>query len=101
MARTIDASAVRRVAHLARLRVTNDEIELYARQLSRVLDHMALLDQLDTTDVPPMAHTLSIVNVTRRDEPRTPLTPEEALHNAPQQRDCFIQVPKVLDQESK
>ena len=83
---TFDKDVVRKVAHLARLRVCDAELDLYAEQLARVLDHMSQLNELDTTNVAPTAHALPIVNVLRDDEPRDGLTTQDALHNAPRHR---------------
>ena len=96
----LDETAVRHVAHLARLKITDEEAVRYAGQLSSVLSYMEQLNELDTKDVPPTAHPLPLGNVLRPDEVRECLSQDQALHNAPQQQDGFFRVPKVLDQES-
>lgn len=98
MAGRLNDDAVRHVAQLARLRVTDDEVRLYANQLAKVLDYMEQLNELDTGDVPPMAHAVPLTNVLREDVVRESWPAEAALANAPQKQDGFFRLPKVLDQ---
>ena len=97
---SLDTAAVRHVANLARLEMTDEEIERFTEQLSKVLGFVEQLNELDTTDVPPTAHPLPLQNVFRDDTVRPPWEPKRALHNAPQTQDDCFKVPKVLDQES-
>lgn len=88
---------VEHVALLARLRLTDEERERFTTQLNSILEHFEQLEQIDTSDVPPMSHAVPMSNVLRKDEPGESLTPEEALQNAPgEARDCF-QVPRVIE----
>ncbi len=96
----MDEAAVRNVARLARLKITDAEAALFTSQLSKVLEYVEQLNEVDTRDVPPTAHPLPVSNVFREDVVRPSLTTEQALHNAPDRRDGFFRVPKVLDQES-
>ncbi|MFQ5415314.1 MAG: Asp-tRNA(Asn)/Glu-tRNA(Gln) amidotransferase subunit GatC [Phycisphaerae bacterium] len=96
---SLDESAVRHVANLARLNVSDAEVARYAAQLSAVLAYFEQLKQLDTTDVPPTAHPLPLTNVFRDDLVGPTCTPEFALRNAPSTRDTFFRVPKVLDHD--
>lgn len=100
MSNQLDAAAVRHVAHLARLKVSDEEVMMYARQLSHILDHMQHLNELNTDDVVPTAHPLSVTSILRDDVILDSATPDQALRNAPQRQDDFFRVPKVLDQES-
>ena len=88
------------VASLARLEVSDDEINLYAKQLSDILKYVEKLKELDTSDVPPTAHAVPITNALRDDVPHAPFDPALALSNAPEQQDNMFRVPKVLDQEA-
>ncbi|MEK6797638.1 MAG: Asp-tRNA(Asn)/Glu-tRNA(Gln) amidotransferase subunit GatC, partial [Planctomycetota bacterium] len=97
MSTVINADTVRHIAELARLRLTEEQIETFAVQLARILDHVAQLNELDTAGVPPTAHPSQTTNVFRDDVPHESWSSEAALHNAPQSRDGFFQVPKVLD----
>lgn len=87
---------VRKVALLARLLLTEEEVAEMATQLSRILDYMQILRSVDTSQVEPMAHPLELVNVFREDELRPSLPREEALKNAPKHDgQCYL-VPAVL-----
>ena len=100
MAQKIDEAQVRHIAHLSRLNPTDDEIRLFADQLSSILAYMDQLSEVDTADVQPTAHALPIHNVFRPDVRHTSLTPDAALANAPQRDGHFFAVPKVLEQDS-
>jgi aspartyl-tRNA(Asn)/glutamyl-tRNA(Gln) amidotransferase subunit C len=102
MSSSLDEEAVRHVAHLARLEITDEEVARYGEQLSQILRYMEHLNELDTTDIPPTAHALPVSNVFREDEVQTTssLDPSRALKNAPDRQEDFFRVPKVLDQES-
>ena len=94
----IDESAVRHVAHLARITVTDDEVRLYTEQLSKILEYVGQLGEVHTTDVEPMAHPQDSANVFRADQPLPCWSPDQALLNAPDRHGDFFRVPKVLDQ---
>jgi aspartyl-tRNA(Asn)/glutamyl-tRNA(Gln) amidotransferase subunit C len=86
---------VRYVAKLARLRLEQGEVARMADELAKILAHIDKMSELDTTDVPPTAHVLDVVNVTRPDKPRPGLSRADALRNAPAvSADCFC-VPKM------
>jgi aspartyl-tRNA(Asn)/glutamyl-tRNA(Gln) amidotransferase subunit C len=95
----IDRQTVVHVADLARIALTEAEIERFTGQISVVLDAVDRLKDVDTSTVPPTASALSIHNVERDDEPRPGLTNEEALANAPKGgRDGeFFRVQEVLE----
>ncbi|RMF76653.1 MAG: Asp-tRNA(Asn)/Glu-tRNA(Gln) amidotransferase subunit GatC [Planctomycetota bacterium] len=96
MSNTIDADRVRRIAHLARLRLSDDEIALFSEQLGQILTYVEQLDAVDTDGVPPLAHPMPLSNVLRDDTPRPGLSRDAALANAPASRDGFFAVPPVL-----
>jgi aspartyl-tRNA(Asn)/glutamyl-tRNA(Gln) amidotransferase subunit C len=85
------------VAHLARLRLTDAELETMTRQLGAIVDYVDQLRQVDTEGVEPMAHALAVHNVFRDDEPAPSLPVSEALANAPQRRGDFYGVPAVFE----
>ncbi len=85
------------IARLAKLKLTEEEVELYREQLGRILEHFKKLEKLDTSDVEPTAHVLEVHNVLRADEPRPSVSQGEALVNAPKRRDGFFEVPKVIE----
>lgn len=100
MAQSIDADMVRQVATLARLRISEDEVQRYVVQLASIFNYVDLLNEVNTDNVEPLTHALPITNVLREDAIRPSLTTEQALTNAPQAERGFFVVPKVLDQES-
>ena len=85
------------IAELAKLKLTEEEIQLYQEQLGRILEYFKKLEELDTTDVEPMAHVLDVSNVLRPDKPKPSVSQEEALANAPKQRDGYFEVPQVIE----
>jgi len=85
------------VARLARIELTADEKERFARQLADVLHHIAQLARVDVTGVEPTAHAFPVENVWAADVPQPGLSVADALRNAPAQRDGQISVPKVID----
>src|SRR4051794_12102087 len=92
----ITAADVRHVATLARLDVTDDEVELFAGQLAAVLEHAEDVEALDTAGVPPTAHPLPLVNVLRDDVPRPSLDRDEVLGQAPKAEEGRFWVPRIL-----
>ena len=90
---------VRRVAELANLALTQEEIARMARDLTGILEHVDKLTELDTSNVEPMAQVLSdsSVDVLREDRTRPTLTNAEALANAPIAGGGYFKAPKVLE----
>ena len=88
---------VRHVALLARLGLTDEEVESLRLQLSDVLDHIAMLDKLDTSQIEPTAQVLTQRNTSRSDDVVPSLQPQAVLLNASRSEDGFIRVPAVLD----
>ncbi len=96
MANEISEADVRRVAVLSRLELTDEQVRAYTVQLAHVLEHIHKLNELDVTDVEPMAHAMDMSNVLREDIVGPTLPVEQVLANAPQQAEPFFRVPKVL-----
>ena len=96
----IEPAEVRHIAELARLKLTDDEVELMGAQLSSILHYVKRLSALSTDDVDPTAHAVPLVNVYRDDRVAPSMDSGIALANAPQRQDGFFQVPKVLGEES-
>ena len=88
---------VQHIAMLARLELTGDELEHYREQLSAILDHVASLQQLDTTSVPPMSAVFSGGSHLRADESRPSLPPEQILGNTPHKADGQFKIPPVFE----
>lgn len=85
------------VAHLARLRLTPDEEQLFAAQLGQVLSYMEQLNTVDVSGVEPTAHAVPRANVTRPDQMRPSLPHEDAMRNAPAQANGLFVVPKIVE----
>ena len=100
MAEKIDQTQVRKVARLSRLELTEAEVEEFTGQLSAILDYMEKMNELDTTNVQPLAHCLPISNVFRADSVKESLGTEKTLANAPQRDGEFFKVPKILEDSS-
>jgi len=81
---------VKHLALLARLGLSEAELERFSEQLSNILENFEMLQQVDTTDVPPTAHSIALENVLRDDETTPSLPAKEVLANAPsREEDCF------------
>jgi aspartyl-tRNA(Asn)/glutamyl-tRNA(Gln) amidotransferase subunit C len=87
---------VRSIAELAKLALTEDEVALYASQLSHILQYFEHLQKVDTSHVEPTASVLPLRNVFRPDLVREPLTPEQAVANAPDSEENQFRVSAVL-----
>jgi aspartyl-tRNA(Asn)/glutamyl-tRNA(Gln) amidotransferase subunit C len=93
----LSAEEVRKVARLARLKLTAAELETFTLQLGQILGYVHILDQLQTEGVEPMAHAVDVANVFREDEPHKSLPREAALANAPKTDGQAFLVPPILD----
>jgi len=89
----INRDEVLHVARLARLALSDEEIDRLGAQLNAILEAVGKVSELDLADVEPTAHPLDLVNVWADDEPRESLTVEEALANAPDREAGFFRVP--------
>ena len=96
MAEPISRADAAHVAKLARLDLTEEELERFTGQLAAVLEHAADVAALDTAGVPPTAHPLPLANVLREDEPRPSLDRDEVLAQAPKAEDGLFWVPRIL-----
>lgn len=99
MSQHISRDDVAHVAKLARLRLSDDELDLYTQQLAAVLEHAEDVEALDVGDVEPTAHPLPLVNVTRPDVQRPSLDRAEVLAAAPEVEDGQFKVPAILGEE--
>lgn len=90
---------VRQIAELAKLDLTEDEVEVFTKQLSEIIEYFNHLSDVDTSHIPPTASVLPLKNVLREDNPQEPLSPDEVVANAPDSRDAQFQVSAVLGEE--
>lgn len=93
---TFDREQVRKVAHLARLELTETEEEQFAGQLSSILDYFQQLSELDTENVAPTTRAIDVSNVERADELQPYGDREALLQSAPEQEGDYFKVPKIL-----
>ncbi|MEE9324442.1 MAG: Asp-tRNA(Asn)/Glu-tRNA(Gln) amidotransferase subunit GatC [Dehalococcoidia bacterium] len=87
---------VRHIATLARVGMTEEEMEQLRGQLSDILEHFEVLKQVDTTDVPPTSHPITMGNVLREDQASPSFTREEIMSNAPQEEEGHFKVKLIL-----
>lgn len=92
----ISLKDVEHVALLGRLELTGEEKEVYAKQLSDILEYARKLQDLDTNDTQPTAHVLPLKNVFREDKVGEHLPVENVLTNAPEKQENFFKVPKIV-----
>ena len=90
---------VRRIAELAKLELSDDEVTLYAGQLSHILHYFERLQALDTSQIAPTASVLPLKNVVRADVASTALSPEQVIANASDAVDNQFRVSAVLDND--
>jgi aspartyl-tRNA(Asn)/glutamyl-tRNA(Gln) amidotransferase subunit C len=89
----IDRDQVLHVARLARLHLSEEELERMPAELSKILDHVERMDELDLEGVEPTSHVVELQNVLREDVPRPSLPRERALEGAPEVADGGFRVP--------
>ena len=101
MSNPLTRADVEHVATLARLALSDAEIDQFTVQLGAVLEHFASVAALDTTDVPPTSHPIPLSNVLRPDSPRPGLDRDVVLGMAPEAEDGRFRVPRVLAEEEE
>jgi len=95
----ISRDEVAHLAKLARLAVTDEELNVFAGQLDQILDSVAKVSEVATDDVPPTSHAVPITNVFREDVVRPGLSQQEALAGAPSAEEGRFRVPRILGEE--
>ena len=95
---TLSRPEVEHVAYLARLGLTDEELDRLEGELNHILDQYAILAELPTDDIPPTAQTIELENILRDDVARPSLPVEDVLVNAPARQGDFIVVPAILDE---
>ena len=93
-----DTFNIDHIAQLARIELSAQEKATFAAQLGDILNYVRQLERVDVTGVEPLSHAFPVVNVLDDDTPTDTFTPQEALANAPRQRDGQFEVPKVVDE---
>ena len=96
----ISREEVAHLARLARLAVTDEELDLFAGQLDVILGAVARVGEVAADDIPPTSHVVPVTNVLRPDEPRPSVDRDTVLATAPAAEDGRFRVPRILDEEA-
>ncbi len=94
----ITKEEVKKVAHLARLELDENEINNHAEQLEKILGYIRQLEKIDTDDVPCTTRAIEVVNVFRKDEKKNSDCNEELLELGPSREDKYFKVPKIISE---
>jgi len=94
----ITKEEVKKVAHLARLELNENEINNHAEQLEKILDYIKQLETIDTDDVPCTTRAIEVINVFRKDEKKNYDNTEELLELGPSREDEYFKVPKIINE---
>ena len=94
----LERSEVEHIASLARIGLTEEELEMFGEQLSNILDQFEVLTELDTSDVTPTGHASGLQSVMREDLAEDSLDHEDVLKNAPRREGEFFRVNAVLEE---
>jgi len=84
------------VANLARLNISENQVDLFCNQLGNILEYMEKLNKIDTTNIKPTTHAIDLSNAFRDDILKPSINTELAIQNAPAKEDSFFVVPKVV-----
>jgi len=95
MSEEVDEKTVRHTAHLARLALSNEEVQRFGHDLNAILEHVRAIEKLDLKDVPPTAHAIALVCPMVADESAPSLA--NPLQNAPDHEGTAFKVPKVIE----
>jgi aspartyl-tRNA(Asn)/glutamyl-tRNA(Gln) amidotransferase subunit C len=88
---------IKYIADLARLQFTEEESEQMAAEMSKILDYVETLEEVDTSNVEPLEHVIDLEYRFRKDEAKEPLDHEKALKNAPDADSDYFRVPRVIE----
>lgn len=99
MSQIIDTNTVKRIAFLVRLGISEEEAQKFSGQFSSIIDYFNMLNEVDTTNVPPASDIANEENVLREDMVQPSMSREEFLKNAPQSERGYVKVPTVLGEE--
>ena len=92
----ITKEEVKKVAHLARLELNENEINNHAEQLEKILEYIKQLERIDTEGVPSTTRAIEVINVLRKDEKKNYDSTEDILELGPSKEDKYFKVPKIL-----
>ena len=89
---------VKKVAHLARLELNEDEVSNHAEQLEKILEYVKQLEKIDTNNVPCTTRAIEVINVLRKDEMKNADCTEELLELGPSIEDKYLKVPRIMNE---
>ena len=92
----ITKEEVKKVAHLARLELNEDEVNNHAEQLEKILEYIKQLEKIDTYDVPSTTRAIEVINVFRKDEKKNYDSTDALLELGPSKEDKYFKVPKIM-----
>jgi len=94
----ITKEEVKKVAHLARLELNENELNSQAEQLEKILEYIKQLEKIDTDDVPCTTRAIEVINVFRKDEKKNSDCTEEILELSPSRENNYFKVPKIINE---
>ncbi len=94
---SVSEKDVKYIANLAKLQLTEEEVVSFAGDMSKILQYMEMLSELDTTNVEPLEHVIELDSRFRKDVALPPLPHDDALKNAPDADSDYFRVPKVIE----
>lgn len=92
----VDKKEIIKIAKLAKLNFSEEEVEKFTIQFNEILQYMTKLNEINTDDVPPLSHPLDLTNVMREDKLKVSCETIDALLNAPEKDEQYFRVPKVI-----
>ena len=94
----ITKDQVKKVAHLARLELNDDQIKNHSEQLEKILEYIKQLEKIDTDDVPCTTRAIEVINIFRKDEKKNSDCTEKILELGPSREDKYFKVPKIINE---
>lgn len=95
MTEIVSKDSVAHIANLAKIKISNEEIESFQKEMNKILDYFKMIDELNTDDTEPTWNVLDQVNVLREDKEKKSFDQDTALKNAPQKERGYIKAPRI------
>ncbi len=95
MTEIVSKDSVAHIANLAKIKISNEEIESFQKEMNKILDYFKMIDELNTDDTEPTWNILDQVNVLREDREKESFDQDTALKNAPQKERGYIKAPRI------
>tara|TARA_B110000014_G_C20125062_1_gene598555 strand:+ start:2401 stop:2703 length:303 start_codon:yes stop_codon:yes gene_type:complete len=97
--KNITTDEIKRIAQLSKLEIPDNELDYYAKEMSKIIDYFDILKEVDTSQVDPMTHVSNQKNVSGKDKIKESLKVSDVIKESPETFGNFIKIPKVLDQD--